>query len=70
VALGFSGTIDHNKLNKAINSYHGATDTLGSSKPNPTKKKFKDSIKDYIVNFKEYSRLEELERKLIVENND
>ena len=67
--LGLSEKIDINKVNNSIDTYRGATDILGSSKPNATKEKYKNKIKDYIVGFSEYSKLEELKKKLIVAQN-
>lgn len=44
------------QIKNAVNSYRGATDTFGSSKPNPEKEKYKDELKMYLYSSKEYKK--------------
>lgn len=46
------------------NTYRGATDTLGSSKPNPIKERYKKQIIKRITEFDEFHILKHLEKEL------
>lgn len=63
--LKISKSVDINDFKKAEKTYRGATDTLGSSKPNPTKEKYKNEIKKHIIEFDKSHTLRELKKELI-----
>lgn len=58
----FNGSmnINNSMCQEVIDTYSGATDTLGSSKPNSTKNKLKKELKTHLENFANISQAKEL----------
>lgn len=62
--LNINQTISDDALIRIRKSYKGATNTMGSSLPNPTKEQFKFIVKNHITKSNKYLRILELYKSI------
>lgn len=65
VELDIDKNIDNEDITHNINSYTGATNTFGSSRPNPQKEKYKSIVKEHICASDKSSTINELYESII-----